>query len=115
MVCMACFWGARCGTRNRVSSEQDVSPWSSSDSLRLAPLRQAAYLVEEDPAQPGFWARVAGRVAGKSAANCFNRLYDAVPTPAPPQQAARRAAAAAAAAPLRPPALTAASGALQRP
>lgn len=64
----------------------------------------------EEPTRPGFWARVAAHVPGKSAADCFNRLYDAVPTPAPPAAAARRAAAAAAA-PLQPPALTTASGA----
>jgi len=40
--------------------------------------------VCEEPTRPGFWARVAAHVPGKSAADCFNRLYDAVPTPAPP-------------------------------
>ncbi|KAK9828005.1 hypothetical protein WJX81_008017 [Elliptochloris bilobata] len=102
----------RCMNRqgsNPMDGREAHDGWTEGQNAAL----QAAYLVEEDPAQPGFWARVAGRVPGKSAAECFNRLYDAVPTPAPPPAAARRAAAAAAV-PLRPPALTAASGRARR-
>ena len=37
---------------------------------------------EEDPAKPGFWARVASRVPGKSPQACFAKVYEGHPTPA---------------------------------
>eukprot|EP00884_Botryococcus_braunii_P021119 jgi/Botrbrau1/7691/Bobra.0159s0129.1 len=43
---------------------------------------QAAYLVEEDPTRPGFWMRVAKRVPGKSASECFAKIFSSHPTPA---------------------------------
>lgn len=59
-----------------VSSATDCVGLHPTDTELAPRAAQAAYLVEEDPAQPGFWARVAARVPGKSAADCFNRLYD---------------------------------------
>lgn len=78
---------------------------------------QAATLVEEDPAKPGFWARVASRVPGKSPGACFARHYAGHPTPAAAAkpQGAKRYRAAAQAAPKPSASIAAAAGAYAHP
>ena len=42
---------------------------------------QRAYLVAEDPTAPNFWHNVAQHVPGKSADDCFARIWAAHPSP----------------------------------
>ncbi|KAK9794041.1 hypothetical protein WJX73_010445 [Symbiochloris irregularis] len=91
------------------SDEEAEDVWNP---YQVAALK-VAYLREEDPAKPGFWASVAKHVPGKSAQACFAKLYEGHPTPAAACKAPkpRRYLAAAQMGPKPSASMTAAAGA----
>ena len=52
-----------------------ASPWAEEQLVAL----QSAYLVTVDPTAPGYWARVAACVPGKTAHECFDKLFGRAP------------------------------------
>ena len=49
----------------------DADPWSEEQVVAL----QSAFLVTVDPGAPGYWARLAACVPGKTADDCWRKLY----------------------------------------
>lgn len=58
----------------------------------------------EDPTKPAFWNRVAKHVPGKTASQCFSKIFSGHPTPAADAKPAkpRRYATKAAPSPVKP-------------